>query len=189
MLCRGLIEVYVCDLDAALVDPSLPRKLNDRANLAKVVQNVLPGILRAMKAKYGWTALPRTVVHDKASYMVTSPHSQLNGLFASALHRAGLKSWVGEADVSAAWLAPRLGDVYPHETAISHIRSLLDTKFARTRVCETEVQFRGRMAKVVDYMDGPDFAAKDGRGLLGICKALRPRCEELVACSGGRLRY
>ena len=90
---------------------------------------------------------------------------------------------------AAAWLAPRLGDVYPHEAAIGHIRSFLDTTFACTKVCETELQFRARMAKDVDYMNGPDFSAKDGRVLLGICKALRPRCEELVACSGGRLRY
>ena len=79
--------------------------------------------------------------------------------------------------------------MYPHETAISHIRSLLGTKFACTMVCGTEAQFRTRMAKVVDYMNGPDFAAKDGRGLLGICKALRPRCEELLKLSGARLRY
>ena len=188
VLCRGKVEVYVCDTEAAVKNPALPWKLNDSANLAKFVQNVLPGILQAMKDEHGWTSLPRTVVHDKASYMVTSLHNQLNGLFASALHQAGLKSWVGEANASAAWLAPRLGDVYPHETAIGHIRNLLDGKFQCTRVGETEAQFRARMAKVVQYMNGPELAAKDGRGLLGICKALRPRCEELKRSGGRRLR-
>ena len=84
--------------------------------------------------------------------------------------------------MSVAWLPPRLGDVYPHEAAIGHIRGHLDMKFACTRVCETEVQFRARMAKVEDYMDGPDLVAKDCRSLLGICKGLRPRCEELALC-------
>ena len=73
--------------------------------------------------------------------------------------------------------------------AFGHIRNLLDTTFACTKVCETELQFRARMANVVGYVNGHDFAAKDGRGLLGICKALRPRCVELLYCSGGRLRY
>ena len=188
VLCRGKIEVYVCDASAAVKDPRLPSKLNNSSDLAKFVRNVLPDILGQMRARYGWKTLPRTVVHDKASYMVSTRNDQLNDIFACALRQGGLKSWVGDLGATADWLSPRFGDVYPHETAISHIRSLLDGKFGCTNVRETEAHFRSRMAKVVDYMNGPEFAAKDGRGLLGICKSLRQRCEELKANGGKRLR-
>ena len=47
-------------------------------------------------------------------------------------------------------------DAYPHKTAISHIRNLLDTKFPCTKVCETQLQFRARMAKVVDEQNAGD---------------------------------
>ena len=41
-------------------------------SLAKFVAHVLPGILETMKARHRWATVPRVIVHDKASYMVTS---------------------------------------------------------------------------------------------------------------------
>ena len=47
--------------------------------------NVLPGILQDMKQEYGWNTLPREVVHDKASYMVSLFRDRLNVVFADFL--------------------------------------------------------------------------------------------------------
>ena len=117
---RGKIRVYVCDHQAAKKDPTLPATLNSSCDLAKFVRYVLPGILEEMKAEHGWNNLPREVVHDKASYMVSPFHDRLNVGFADALEGSGLRSWVGTAAGSAQWLCARFADVYPHESAISH---------------------------------------------------------------------
>ena len=172
---------------AALLDDRLLAKLNDSVGLAKFVESVLPGILKEMAQQHGWRTLPRTVVHDKASYMVSPHHDRLNVTFARALGKAGLQSWVGTACSSAAWLAARFADVYPHETAISHIRRLLDTEYTCLQAHETEQQLRARMEKVEGHMNSADFAAKGGTGLLGLCKSLRSRCEEVLLREGGRL--
>ena len=187
VLCRGKVRIYVCDPAAALLDDRLPAKLNDSAGLAKFVENVLPGILKEMAQQHGWRTLPRAVVHDKASYMVSPHHDRLNVAFARALGKAGLQSWVGTACSSAAWLAARFADVYPHETAISHIRRLLDTEYTCLQAHETEQQLRARMEKVEGHMNSADFAAKGGTGLLGLCKSLRSPCEEVLRREGGRL--
>ncbi len=105
-------------------NPNLPKKLNDSENLGKFVRNVLPGILAEMKATYAWPNIPRVVVHDKASYMVTHHHHRLNVTFASALTDAGFSSWVGGNAAPTDWLVKKWGDVCPHETVISHIRRL-----------------------------------------------------------------
>ena len=47
--------------------------------------NVLPRILQDMKQEYGWNTLPREVVHDKASYMVSLFRDRLNVVFADFL--------------------------------------------------------------------------------------------------------
>ena len=83
-----------------------------------------------------------------------------------------------------------LGDVYLHETAISHIRRLLREKFVCLRVGETFPQFRQRMKKVQDYMNSEEFAREpDGRGLAGLANDLRARCEQLLDGKGERLPY
>ena len=116
--------MYVCDGKGAERDPTLPDKLNNSVGLAKVVRNVLPGTLADMKQEYGWSSLPRQVMHDTANYMVSSFHGKLNVVFADALGANRLRSWVGSASDSAEWLCARFADVYPHEAAISHIRRL-----------------------------------------------------------------
>ena len=66
---------------------------------------------------------------------------------------------------------------------------MLSQKFVCAHVNETFQQFKGRMAKVQDFMNSPEFCAKDGRGLAGLAKDLLPRCEQLVAGGGVRLPY
>ena len=105
VLCRGKIRIYVCNVDDAVRDPRLPVKLNDSEGIAKFVQHVLPDILAEMQRCYGWKTLPRTVVHDKASYMVSPNLDRLNLTFAGALRSVGMRSWVGSSDDSASWLS------------------------------------------------------------------------------------
>ena len=118
----GTVGIYVCDAEAARHDAQLPARLNDGAELAKFIRNVLPGILADMQLEHGWSRTPRTVVHDKASYSVAPRSQHLTSTFADALRGAELKSWLGDADADCSWLAGRLGDVHAHETVISHIR-------------------------------------------------------------------
>ena len=183
------VVIYVVDQEAAKRDLSLPSKLADSANLAKFVRNVLPGILEGMKAKYGWADLPRTVIHDKASYMVTSQHQRLQITFAEALRAGGFRSWVGGASgtESTQWLAKKLGDVYPHETLIAHIRRLLDGDFNTSRIFETPAQFTARMKKVEEHLNSDRFAAPGGGGLLALAKELPDRCREVVRRGGERI--
>ena len=140
-------------------------------------------------AEHGWNNLPREVVHDKASYMVSPFHDRLNVVFADALAGSGLRSWVGTAADSAQWLCARFADVYPHESAISHIRRLLDHDFTCTRAHETVTQFRLRMDKVVAHMNSEAFRAKDGSGLPGLCRSLRARSAQVWANGGNRLPH
>ena len=97
-----------------------------------------------MQQEHGWPSKPRTVVHEKASYMVTAAHDSLQQTFAAALEPGGFSSWLGGASESTQWLVKKWGDVYLHETAISHIRRLLDDDFACRRLGETVPQWPSR---------------------------------------------
>ena len=141
-----------------------------------------------MREEHGWPRTPRTVVHDKASYTVAPRSQRLAAPFASALRAAKLKSWVGDEDADCSWLAGRLGDVYPHETLISHIRHGLSHRFPRTTPGETRNRFAARMEKVVAYLNSSEFAARDGGGLEALSQSLRNRCERLRDLGGERLR-
>ena len=184
---RGKLTIYVVDADAAKADPSLPAKLTDATNLSKFVRNVLPRVMQKMKTKHRWNDIPRTVVHDPASYMVYSRQGQLVERFASALEEAGFRSWVGGPTDDASWLVKKFGDIYLHETVVAHIRKLLDGKFCYNRLDETPAHFRQRMQQVEDYMNSPSFSACGGDGLLGLAKELRPRCEAMIKLKGERL--
>lgn len=185
---RGRVFIYVVDAEAAARNDSLPTKLNDATNLAKFVSNVLPNILQEMQMKYKWADVPRVVVHDKASYMVTAAHERLHVKFAAALRSAGFRSWVGgEGSDSTEWLVKKWGDVYPHETLISHIRRLLNTDFLCNRLCETPTQFTERMMQVQNHLNSADFAHNKGAGLEALAKELRPRCLDVVNRRGERI--
>ena len=153
------------------------------------MRNVLPGTLEDMKQEYGWSSLPREVVHDKASYMVSPFHDMLNVVFADALEANRLRNWLGSASGSAEWLCERFADVYPHEAAISHTRCLLDHEFTCARTHETVAQFRLRMGKVVAHMNSEDFKIKDATGLLGRCRSLQDGCERVLSDGGNRLSH
>ena len=185
---RGKLYIYVCDSGAARRDARLPARLNNGAELAKFLRNVLPGILEEMKQQHGWTRVPRTVVHDKASYFVAPRSQRLAEPFVDALRSVGLKSWLGDADEDCSWLAGRLGDVYPHETAISHIRRGLEQRFPCRSSGETRAQFARRVARVQDYLNSDDFQAPDGGGLASLAQSLHRRCARMMELEGGRLR-
>ena len=188
MFARGKIAIYVCDPGADNCDA--PSKLNKSGPLACFVRKVLPDLLGDMRQGHGWNSIPRVLVHDKASYMVNTSTQQLNQVFAGALSEAGFRSWTGPPGASTKWLASNLGDVYLHETAIAHIKRLLREKFVCLRVGETFPQFKQRMRRVQDYMNSDEFArGPDGRGLQGLAKDLRARCEQLLDGKGERLPY
>ena len=183
----GQVYIYVCDPSAAARDPELPTRLNDGEGVAKFVKHVLPGILDEMKNEYGWSRVPRTIVHDKASYFVAPRTQRLATHFAAALRSARMKSWLGSEDEDCGWLAGRLGDVYPHETVISHIRNGLSHRFPRSTPGETCARFSGRMAKVQEFMNSDDFAARDGGGLASLAESMRERFRRVVDLKGERL--
>ena len=182
----GKVSIYVCDPNAARGDPRLPARLNDGTEVAKFVRNVLPEILLRMQKDYGWSRVPRTIVHDKASYFVAPRAQRLAGSFDDALRGAKFKSWLGNSDADCNWLAGRLGDVYPHETVISHIRRGLSHRFPRSTPGET--RNKNRMKRVHDYMNSVESTARDGGGLAALAASLHERCARVSALKGERLR-
>ena len=186
---RGRLRIYVCDPELAVADSRYPASLAGSESLAKFIRQVLPKILHEMKRAYKWTSVPKKVVHDKASYMITHAHERLNGTFAKSLRDAGFTSWVGpDLDSDTSWLVKKWGDVYPHETVNAHIHRLLDTDFACSRLHETRAQFALRVKKVEKYMNSPKFKAKGtGRGLMGLAQDLRARCQQVVDLDGERI--
>ena len=131
--------------------------------------------------------VPHTLVHDKASYMVNGATQTLNTVFAGACEEVGFKSWLGDQLASTGWLCARWGDVYVHETLISHIRRLLATTFSYASFDETPEHFRGRMQKLADHMNSDQFAASGGGGLRGLAREWHWRCQEVVRRQGERL--
>ena len=183
---RGKLYIHVCDPTEAS-NSQLPFKLNDSEQLAKFVKNVLPGVLVGMQKSHGWSNVPRVVVHDKASYMVTSSVQRPQFQFADALRAAGFTSWLGNGAACTKWLSAKWSDVYLHETAISHIRRLLETEFRCEQLCESIAHFRARMKKVADHMNSDAFKAVGGRGLPGLARELHTRCDDVLRGGGERV--
>ena len=152
------------------------------------MSNVLPDIFKDMQNEYGWATIPRTVVHDKASYMVTAPHDRLHATFAEGLQQAGLTSWVGDNSSCTKWLVKKFGDVYLHETVVSHIRRLMEDDFSCQRLGETATQFIKRVRKVEMHMNSEAFAHQNrGCGLSGLSAELQQRCQLVVRSKGERI--
>ena len=85
-------------------------------------------------------------------------------------------------------MVAKWGDVYLHETVVSHVRRLLASDFACTRLGETPLQFAQRMKKVEAFMNSPAFAKADGgRGLMGLARELPARCDEVIKRKGARI--
>ena len=55
------------------------------------------------------------------------------------------------------------------------------------KVHETAAHFKGHMERIADPVNSPALAARDGTGLLGLTKALRPHREALIKAKGERL--
>ena len=97
--------------------------------------------------------------------------------------------WVGGSHETTEWLAKNWGDVYLHETGISHVRRLLDNEFTCTRLDETPAQFILRMKKVEAFMNSQEFASEGGRGLEGLAKDFRSRCQEVIDAKDERIPH
>jgi len=81
-----------------------------------------------------------------------------------------------------------MGDVFPNETLISHIRRGLEQRYPCGRPGETPAQFARRMAKVQAFLNSDEFAAPSGGGLASLARSFRTRCNQLLEQGGGRLR-
>ena len=134
---RGQVRIVV------LTEPKA--KLSNAQKAAEFVKDILPAVLEDMKKEFKWSSIPRVILHDKASYFVDSTNNQLNPTFASGLKAGKFRSW---AEDGTSWLGGHLGDFYPHETLISHVRRLLSKKFAKCSLYETPAQFAARMKRV-----------------------------------------
>ena len=173
---RGRLKLVV------LTDPGA--KLTNGKGAAAFVRDTLPGVLASMKKEWKWSTIPRVVLHDKGSYFVDNTKHCLSKAFAAGLRAGGFTSWVGD---DSRWLAKNLGDYYLHETVISHVRRLLNTKFMRKALNESPSEFRARMLKVEKYMNYE--MGKNGRGkaLQELGDTLHQRSEALKQLQGERL--
>ena len=69
-----------------------------------------------------------------------------------------------------------------------HVRRGLEHRFPRSTPGETRARFARRMAKVQDYINSPEFKARDGGGLAALAESLRARCQRVSLLKGERLR-
>ena len=170
---RGRLKIVV------LTEPKA--KLSNSKAMADFVKDTLPEVLEGMKRKWKWTSIPRVILHDKASYFVNVQQNILNATFAEGLQRGRFKSW---AEDDTKWLAGLLGDLYPHETVVSHVRRLLSKKFLTNSLWETPSQFQARMKKVEDYLNNE---MGEGKSLENLGQELHTRAEKLKQLKGERL--
>ena len=88
------------------------------------------------------------------------------------------------------WLSGKMGDVYPHETAIAHIRRLLSGKFATAKVGESLKQFRRRLDLVEQEMNSDHVGADaDKESLMRVSKCMRDRCQKIIDANGERIPF
>ena len=155
--------------------------LGNAEKVGEFVKDRLPAVLEGMQKEFKWSSIPRVVLHDKASYFVNSTSNQLQDTFAESLRGGRFRSW---AEDGTSWLGGHLGDFYPHESVISHVRRLLSTKFAKCSLYETPEQFAARMKKVEHYLN---YEMKDGESLASLGKALHKRAQQLKDLRGERI--
>ena len=70
---------------------------------------------------------------------------------------------------------------------LANVRRLLGTTFATANLDETPAMFRQRMKRVQEYMNSPSYAAPGGRGLEGLARDMRSRCQMVVERKGERI--
>ena len=129
--------------------------------------------------------ISKVVLNDKASYFVNK--DMLNKKFAAGLRAGGFTSWASPDGDDGKWLAGNLGDLYLHETVISHVRRLLDTKFMRKALNEKPWEFKARMLKVEKYMNYTMGRNGPGQALSELGNTLHERCGALIERKGERL--
>ena len=177
---RGRLKLVV------LGDPGA--KLTDMENAAAFVRDTLPGVLASMKKEWKWSNIPRVILHDKASYFVNNSGHRLNDTFAAGLRAGGFTSWLSSGDgSSSSWLARHLGDFYLHETVVSHVRRLLNTRCMRKAIKESPSEFKARMLKVEKHMNYEMGKNGRGRALVELGDSLHQRAEALKQRQGERL--
>ena len=79
------------------------------------------------------------------------------------------------------------GKQNPRDGKVSHIRRLLDSDFATSRVYETPKQFMSRMQKVEEHLNSENFAAPEGGGLGTLAKEMFGRCKQVIDMKGERI--
>ena len=88
------------------------------------------------------------------------------------------------------WMCGKMGDMYPHETAIAHIRRLLSGKFATAKVGESLKQFRRRLDLVEQEMNSDHVGADaDKESLMRVSKCMRDRCQKIIDANGERIPF
>ena len=103
--------------------------------------------------------------------------------------RRSRRSAMGDRSrVARNWLAGRLGDMYPYETVIIHIRRGLENRFPRSIPGETRARFATCMLKVQQYLNSPEFKARGGGGLAALAESLRERCRRMSLIQDEHLR-
>ena len=125
-------------------------------------------------------------MNDKAAYFVGSEHGRLPKDFALGLAGGGLRGWLVGCMAHTNWVAARLGDFYPHETLISHIRRLLTHKFPAPRVGETLHQFRHRLDLIEEHLNSGAWSTSHG-ALRNLSKSYSDRAREVSARNGERI--
>ena len=105
---RGCLKLVV------LTEPNA--MLNKSERLADFVKNKLPAALNSMEDEWGWATIPRVILHDKTSYFVDNGRNAVHQTFARGLKTGRFRSWVQD---DTSWLAPYLGDLYPHDSSSS----------------------------------------------------------------------
>ena len=162
------------------------KSLCNMSAVASFVKDKLPGVLEDMKQEFGWSNVPRVVLHDKASYFVDTAQNRMNRTFAAGLKAGGFTTWMDIGDAGTKWLSAHLGDLYLHETVVSHVRRLQAGKFTRKNlVNETPEQFASRMAQIEQYLNYE--LGDDGAALQRLGRELHDRCATLKKLKGQRI--
>ena len=76
---------------------------------------------------------------------------------------------------------------YKMQASRNIIRRLLEEDYRTSTLNEPVARFKSRMELVAAHMNSPAFSAAGGRGLCGLARDSRWRCEEVVKRKGERL--
>ena len=147
--------------------------------MAQVVRR-LEGKLREMLGR--GARLPRVLFTDRGTGMY-APAGQIVGAYDKALRSTCFRSfWGPDARAQAA----DMGDLLPHETAVSWFRDILrKEKPVRLPWEETKDEWAARTAAVLDRVNQPDY------NVAGLCRCFPKRLQECLDAQppGGRTKH